>query len=1143
MSFISPAPESRSFGTRRRSRGQWHGETADGTRSPESLVPGEDKREKIVEKGPMKIDAAPVPGVMDAINQTLKKQKEAGGAGKAKKEEHRRRDSAWTHRKKPQGLDVFFCSRRTAADVNQGPRILHSHRLEAEKKAKAMKALRREEEIKDEEDDTYQILDDKGLGNFMVRTPRTDKMEVMDIMKNTVKTAASQAGSRVSSRTVIGDKLFTNKELKFDSLGGMKVQACSEELMEPGVKLTLQRPATVYVALSKSPNETVSETDCALPLGRPVALLNAAEPEFSDDVAPVAEIKRKERHVGRGVFKDPDNRHIEVPRPPAGLETCLVFVGVTRTSALRLLDEVQKAVVPDFHAPVFGEVLLTAGSDAFLDDVLFKTPTLFNWFASKKAFPKLVFNIQGEQGSQAVALRRPGDACLDAGSATLENKWNIEGPTKQEELEAPALDRLDPVGQRVAHELIEAILKKAEAGEKLSNKEKRLLEKHNEKNAEYKNEDDEPVGGLHAFTITLEANTHFGWPTTGVGGKLEPPTAGDAFVCNNFTLSAPKQTLFDNASVTIVQGHRYGILGPNGQAQLGAASGRERGKTTLLRHIAAREMPVPLNWDVILVEQEAKATERSAVEEVLAADLKAAELIKREAELLQKLEDMEEAMEKGQEISAEEVERTRLDLENTSAELEAIGADSAEARVRKILCGLGFTNGAPDEDRFSMDRPVVQFSGGWRMRISLAKALFLQPKLLMLDEPTNHLDLDAVLLPVSQGVLWLDNYLSEQYPHAVVVVSHDADFLDNICTDILHLEDKKLIHYRGDYTAFKKMHEQQRATMDKEYKKQQDELKALKKKGMTKEEAEAKVKEKFKLSSLDEQRKDYIVKFKFKGHGMDRTLGLNVSEVAFSYDGKEPWLLEEVEIGVDCGSRIAIVGPNGAGKSTILNLMMQQLEPCLGEVSVSKGIRVKQYHQHFEELLPLDKTGVDYLKDAFNLKTPENARAVLGQFGLPGGSHFTKIGNLSGGQKARVAFAALMLMEPHIIILDEPTNHLDIESVEALTTAISNFNGGLVLVSHDARLITEVDCELWVCEDGGCYRFETWLENSLGRLVIRKGGLRPFQTQEKDFDGYRDKVLRQLEERQEEVERMEQKRREERAKKRAMPGGTRGRAR
>merc|ERR1712151_330615 len=204
----------------------------------------------------------------------------------------------------------------------------------------------------------------------------------------------------------------------------------------------------------------------------------------------------------------------------------------------------------------------------------------------------------------------------------------------------------------------------------------------------------------------------------------------------------------------------------------------------------------------------------------------------------------------------------------------------------------------------------------------------------------------------------------------------------------------------------------------------------------------------------------------------DRTLGLNVSEVAFSYNGKEPWLLEDCEMGVDCGSRIAIVGPNGAGKSTLLNLMMKHLEPCEGEVCVSKGIRVRQYHQHFEELLPLDKTGVEYLTNAFDLGAPEKARSVLGQFGLPGSSHFTKIGNLSGGQKARVAFSALMLQKPHIVILDEPTNHLDIESVEALTDALGKFNGGLVLVTHDARLITEVDCQLWVVDEGTCYEFE-----------------------------------------------------------------------
>merc|ERR1719199_2432094 len=175
--------------------------------------------------------------------------------------------------------------------------------------------------------------------------------------------------------------------------------------------------------------------------------------------------------------------------------------------------------------------------------------------------------------------------------------------------------------------------------------------------------------------------------------------------------------------------------------------------------------------------------------------------------------------------------------------------------------------------------------------------------------------------------------------------------------------------------------------------------------------------------------------------------------------------------------------------------MMQTLEPCKGDVAMSKGIRVKQYHQHFEALLPYERDPVDYLVNLFNLSPPEKARAVLGQFGLPGASHFTKIGNLSGGQKARVAFSALMLMNPHIMILAEPTNHLDIESVEALTNAIKQFNGGLVLVTHDARLITSIDCDIWVVEDGTCYKFD------------------------KGFEGYRDKVIDSLEERQAEVDR------------------------
>merc|ERR1712048_511783 len=367
----------------------------------------------------------------------------------------------------------------------------------------------------------------------------------------------------------------------------------------------------------------------------------------------------------------------------------------------------------------------------------------------------------------------------------------------------------------------------------------------------------------------------------------------------------------------------------------------------------------------------------------------------------------------------------------------------------------------------------------------------------------NHLDLDAVI--------WLDDYLSEKYPHSVIVISHDADFLDEICTDILHLENKQLIHYRGDYSSFKKMHDQTKEKNQKIYDQQQKDLKTLKNKGKTKDEAIAEVKKKYGIDPMDEMPtalKDYVVKFRFTGHGKDRSLGINVSDVAFSYNGKEPWLLDEIEIGVDCGSRIAMVGPNGAGKSTLLNLIMEQLEPCKGEVRTTKGIRVRQYHQHFEELLPFEKTGIEYLSGDFNL-TQERARASLGQFGLPGASHMTKIGNLSGGQKARVAFAALMLTDPHIIILDEPTNHLDIESVEALIKAINDFNGGLVIVTHDARLIQSIDCNIWVVEDGGAYEFE------------------------KGFEGYKDKIMDQLEEREAEIERQEKKRREEREKARA----------
>eukprot|EP00451_Oxyrrhis_marina_P053821 CAMPEP_0204506546 /NCGR_PEP_ID=MMETSP0471-20130131/109302_1 /ASSEMBLY_ACC=CAM_ASM_000602 /TAXON_ID=2969 /ORGANISM="Oxyrrhis marina" /LENGTH=1976 /DNA_ID=CAMNT_0051511551 /DNA_START=126 /DNA_END=6057 /DNA_ORIENTATION=- len=632
---------------------------------------------------------------------------------------------------------------------------------------------------------------------------------------------------------------------------------------------------------------------------------------------------------------------------------------------------------------------------------------------------------------------------------------------------------------------LEAIRAKVEKDGRavLSNAEKNMWDKHLEKEEALAN-----AGGNEEF-VTGDIESTFSIVVP--GGDLDPPPAGDAVVCDGFSLSAPGQDLFVNTNLKLVYGHKYGLMGPNG-----------KGKTTLLRHLAARKFPVPLNWDVLLVEQEVKASDRRVVDEVLSADTAVIQLMTEESELMEKFGKVE----RGElEMEATEMEATRNRLAAVTEELEAMDADGRESEVRKILSGLGFSDEA-------MERGVRVFSGGWRMRISLAKALFLKPKLLLLDEPTNHLDLDAVL--------WLDEYLAERYPHAVMIVSHDADFLDSVCTDIVHLEDKKLNYYRGNYSSFREMHKQKQRENDKEWKVQQDEIKRLMKSGKNKQQAEEECKKKFKVehgSTLTQKSKDYLVKFTFRGLGQDRSIGgINMSDVAFSYDGKEPYLLEDVDIGVDCASRIAMVGPNGAGKSTILNIMLQcdGMDPLKGDIYSTPGLRIRNYSQHFEELIPLDKSPVAYLMEDFNLPSPEQACGILGQYGLAGASHLTLIGNLSGGQKARVAFAALMLSNPHIIILDEPTNHLDIESVEALTEALRNFDGGLVLVTHDARLIQSLDCVLYVCDEGTCWNFG-----------------------DAGFEGYRDRVLDTVTRRVEEAEmRMKERTEAKRTKRRELLG-------
>ncbi|KXJ70532.1 hypothetical protein RP20_CCG023304 [Aedes albopictus] len=508
----------------------------------------------------------------------------------------------------------------------------------------------------------------------------------------------------------------------------------------------------------------------------------------------------------------------------------------------------------------------------------------------------------------------------------------------------------------------------------------------------------------------------------------------------NFTISAKGNDLFVNANLLIAQGRRYGLVGPNGH-----------GKTTLLRHIANRVFAIPPSIDVLLCEQEVVADEMSAVDTVLKADVKRTALLKECKELEDKVE-------------AGKIE-LQDHLQEVYNELKAIGADSAEPRARRILAGLGFS-------RAMQNRATKDFSGGWRMRVSLARALFIEPTLLMLDEPTNHLDLNAVI--------WLDNYL-QTWKKTLLIVSHDQSFLDNVCNEVIHLDNKKLYYYKGNYSMFKKMHVQKRREMIKEYEKQEKRIKELKAHGQSKKAAEKKQKEnltrkqekgKGKTQKVEEddgpvellsKPKDYIVKFNFPDPPPLQPPILGLHNVNFNFPNQKP-LFIQVDFGIDMSSRVAIVGPNGVGKSTFLKLLVGDLEPCTGEVKHNHRLRIGRFDQHSGEHLTAEESPAEYLQRLFNLPY-EKSRKALGTFGLASHAHTIKMKDLSGGQKARVALAELCLNAPDVLILDEPTNNLDIESIDALAEAINEYKGGVIIVSHDERLIRETECALYVIED------------------------------------------------------------------------------
>ncbi|KAK9818657.1 hypothetical protein WJX74_010026 [Apatococcus lobatus] len=620
------------------------------------------------------------------------------------------------------------------------------------------------------------------------------------------------------------------------------------------------------------------------------------------------------------------------------------------------------------------------------------------------------------------------------------------------------------------------------------------------------------------------------------GETTDTVSATDVKV-QNLTIRAKGKVLLENTQCSITAGRRYGLVGPNG-----------KGKSTLLRLLARRQIPVPEGLDVLLVEQEVQAGPASALAAVVAADVQLMALRAEEAELNRRLGVSEDASsaapaqnghfaangvsaaasEQDAEAEADAeieaavmsgIEQLTIKQNGSSAasgatpngssepldadtasdrlaevyeQLQELGSSSAEARASKILHGLGFS-------RAMQGRSTSSFSGGWRMRISLARALYIQPTLLLLDEPTNHLDLRAVL--------WLEEYLT-RWKKTLVVVSHDRDFLNTITTDIIHLHDLKLHGYRGNFVQFEEMYEQRRTEQNKVAEKFEKQMKAAKKSGnranqekVTKSAKQQQQRKAQASPAFDDQaaasdapRKwhDYNVHFEFPSAATAASSGnlITLNDVGFKYPSRDDFGLSGLDIGIDMGSRIAIVGPNGAGKSTLMNLLAGDLQPTVGESRRSHTLRVGRYAQHFVDALSMDDSPVEYLLKRYpesNLRA-EQMRQQLGRFGLSGHHHLQPICKLSGGQKSRVVFTSIALAAPHILLMDEPTNHLDMQSIDALAEALEEFEGGVVIISHDSQLLSRVcddeeRSEVWVVEDGSVQHFGGYFEDYKEELM------------------------------------------------------------
>ncbi|KAI4134226.1 MAG: hypothetical protein LQ347_001698 [Umbilicaria vellea] len=515
--------------------------------------------------------------------------------------------------------------------------------------------------------------------------------------------------------------------------------------------------------------------------------------------------------------------------------------------------------------------------------------------------------------------------------------------------------------------------------------------------------------------------------------------------------------ILSDTSLTLAYGRRYGLVGQNGI-----------GKSTLLRALSRRELAIPTHISILHVEQEITGDDTLALQAVLDADVWRKHLLAEQEKISKQLADIEIERSSMADTStdAEKLDRHREGLDNTLSDIHAklseMESDKAESRAASILAGLGFSE---ERQHFA----TKTFSGGWRMRLALARALFCEPDLLLLDEPSNMLDVPSIT--------FLSNYL-QTYPSTLLVVSHDRAFLNEVATDIIHQHSERLDYYKGaDFDSFYATKEERRKTAKREYENQMAQrahlqafIDKFRYNAAKSSEAQSRIKKLEKMPILEAPESEYTVHFKFPEVEKLSPPIIQMSGVSFGYTPDKP-LLKGVDLDVQLDSRIGIVGPNGAGKTTVLKLLIGQLQPTSGLISQNPRLRIGFFAQHHVDALDMNASAVGFMAKNYPGKVDEEYRRHLGAFGITGMTGLQKMELLSGGQKSRVAFACLSLTNPHILVLDEPSNHLDIEAMDALSLALRNFQGGVLMVSHDVTMLQTVCDSLWVCDHGTVEKF------------------------------------------------------------------------